>query len=142
MSFNYWKFNRVKFAFVTIIVFMLLLLSYSTWYLFPVINAGKSLHPLGSRLAFLRKNHEKIGMYMYNNPHYYFYTGSYITLLNSPEELRTFLSSKDRVLCVLEEVEFKNMEERLKASMVVLESVVVGRRKFIMASQYPSRPLL
>jgi len=137
-----WRFNQKGIAFSGIIAFMILLLAYSTWYLVPVINAQASLRPLGDELARLRTDHAKIGLYKYDKPSYYFYTGSYLTMLKSPEELMAFLSSEGRVLCVLEEREFKDLRRDLHISVYVLGSVEVGRRKLVIISQYPPRPVL
>jgi 4-amino-4-deoxy-L-arabinose transferase-like glycosyltransferase len=128
-----WKLNREKLAFITIMASMALLLSYATIRLVPVMNAQASLYPLGKSLALLREQDEQVGMYNCDRPSCYFYTGSYITMLKSEAEVKSFLSTKKPTLCVLDEEDFNTMRTRL-GNVNHLDNVEVGGRKLVIVS--------
>lgn len=130
-----WRSNRVRLAFVLIVAFMVSSLAYSTWRLAPVLDREISLIALGDKIAAVRQNQERIGMYDCARPSLYYYTGSRITMMKEWAEVTSFLSSDDRVLCIIEEEKFKELEKRFKRNLYSLGSVVSGGKQLVIVSQ-------
>jgi 4-amino-4-deoxy-L-arabinose transferase-like glycosyltransferase len=137
-----WRLDRKKAALITIMIFPVALTAFSIWSLIPAVNARSSLSPLGNTIASLRQNNEKVGMYNCDRPSLYFYTGDQIAMLKSKKEVVDFISSNERVLCVLEEVQFRKLAKRLSKKGLPnrvnwLASVEQDGKKLVIVSQYP-----
>ncbi|HKY04090.1 MAG TPA: hypothetical protein VJQ56_04325, partial [Blastocatellia bacterium] len=131
-----WRSNRLRLAFVVIIASMVSSLAYSTWRLAPILDREISLIALGDKIAAARRNQEPVGMYDCARPSLYYYTGSRITMMEEWAEVTSFLSSDDRVLCVIEEGKFKELKRRLKRNLYNLGSVASGGKQLIIVSQH------
>lgn len=131
-----WIFNHQKRAFITVIAFMAVLLAHSTWRLAPIVDKESSLGSLGNKIAAIRQNHERVGMYNCDRPSLYFYTGSHITMLKDWQGVISFLSSDDRVLCVLEEENLRELTKRFKQNLYQVGFVESGGKQLVIVSQH------
>ncbi len=131
-----WRSNHVRLAFVIIIAFMVSSLTYSTWRLAPILDREISLIALGDKIAAVRQNQERIGMYDCARPSLYYYTGSRITMMKEWSEVTSFLSSDDRVLCIIEEEKFRELKKRFKRNLYSLGSVVSNGKQLVIVSQH------
>lgn len=137
-----WRLDWKKAALITAMVSTPLSTLVSIWTLVPIANARQSLSPLGSSIALLRQAHEPVGMYQCDRPSLYFYTGDPIAMLKSENELLDFLSSEERVLCVIDEVEFGRLAKRISRRDTAqqinwLAGVELNGKKLVIVSQYP-----
>jgi 4-amino-4-deoxy-L-arabinose transferase-like glycosyltransferase len=131
-----WILNHKKPAFITVVAFMAVLLAHSTWRLAPIVDKESSLGTLGAEIAAIRPNQERVGMYNCDRPSLYFYTGSYVTMLKDWPGVIDFLSSDDRVLCVLEEENLKELTKRFKPVLHQVGLVESGGKRLVIVSQH------
>lgn len=129
-----WKRNRRTLAFINILATSVLLLAYSMYWLIPVMNAQESLYPLGTQLALLYKPDAPVGMYNCNRPSGYYYTGCYITMLESKPQAIEFLSRDDCALCVLPRQDFEAVNKALD-NLQILASIPAEERELVIVSR-------
>jgi 4-amino-4-deoxy-L-arabinose transferase-like glycosyltransferase len=125
-----WK----KAIFGTVVSFMGILLIYAIVTLSPIIDRDKSARPLGEKLQALRTNEEPVCMYNLKRPEYSFYTLTPIRMLRDFEELKGFLSGKERTFCIMKKADFEELKSDLGVSAYNVGEYQFERKRLVLVT--------
>jgi 4-amino-4-deoxy-L-arabinose transferase-like glycosyltransferase len=101
----------------------------------PEINRYKSARPLSRTIVSVMRPGDQLGVYQMEGASFNYYTGyNQMRWLKEEEELRQFLRSPQRVLCIMRESDYKLLEKDPAIAVSVIATGQVGHRHLVVVS--------
>jgi len=108
---------------------------YGTTRIFPEINRYKSARPLSQAIVSAMKPGDQLGVYQMEGANFNYYTGyNQMRWLEKEQELRQFLRSPQRVLCIMRERHYNLLEKDPTLAVSVIATGQVGHRHLVVVS--------
>ncbi len=127
--------NRLRLCFCLIVATMFALELYAAHRLFPQINQYKSARPLSQAIVGSMRSGDQLGIYRYEGAYFNYYTGfRHIHQLEEEGELKDFLRSPQRVLCILRERDYRMLERNPALHTYFVARGQVGHRRWVVIS--------
>ena len=103
--------------------------------IFPEINKYKSARPLSQTIVSVMRPGDHLGVYQMEGANFNYYTGyNQMQWLEEEKELRQFLRSPQRVLCIMRERHYKLLEKDPTLAVSVIATGQVGHRHLVVVS--------
>jgi 4-amino-4-deoxy-L-arabinose transferase-like glycosyltransferase len=128
-------YRRRDLPFYIIVVTVLALSLYGATRIFPEINRYKSARPLSQAIVSAMRPGDQLGVYQLEGADYNYYTGyNQMRRLEEEGDLKGFLRSPQRVLCIMREKQYKQLEQDPTLSIFVVAADQVGHRRLVVIS--------
>ena len=110
---------------------------YGTTRIFPEINRYKSARPLSQNVVSTMKPGDQLGLYQMEGAHLIYYTGyNQMKWLEEEGELKEFLRSPQRVLCIMRERHYKLLKADPTLSIFLIAKGRVGHKHLVVISNH------
>jgi 4-amino-4-deoxy-L-arabinose transferase-like glycosyltransferase len=128
-------YRRRDLPFYIIIATVFALSLYGATRIFPEINRYKSARPLSQAIVSAMRPGDQLGVYQLEGADYNYYTGyNQMRRLEEEGDLKRFLRSPQRVLCIMREKQYKQLEQDPTLSIFVVAADQVGHRRLVVIS--------
>ncbi len=101
--------SQIKLLFGAIFLVLVVSQVVYYWFLLPLQNATYSERPFCQKLLSVMEPGARWAVFKAHRPGFTYYTRSFPKTLRSEEELHTFLSSVDKVYCLLREADYRRL---------------------------------
>jgi hypothetical protein len=122
--------DEKKGLFLINIIFILVNLMIFIHYGFPIVSQSKSIKSLAIKLGDILPPGEKITFYDHLRKSAVFYSGRRGRVIDSKEELRKYLTSKEQVYCLI----YKKDYEKLRDSLTDLGFIIGQEGRVVLIS--------
>jgi 4-amino-4-deoxy-L-arabinose transferase-like glycosyltransferase len=103
----------------------------------PEINTYKSPRPFSQTIVSSMKPGDQLGIYQLEGANFMYYTGyNQMIWLEKEEELKAFLSSPKRVLCIMQERQYKQRAEDPSLSLFLIATGRVEQERLVVISNH------
>jgi len=121
--------------FFVIVSMVFFLEIYGVFRIFPEVNRYKSARPLSQKIVETIKPGDLLGVYRLEGADINYYTGiNPIVRVEKEGDLRRFLGSERRVLCVIRKRHFQKLSPSFKGSAFVVAEGQIGHRRLVVIS--------
>ena len=129
--------RRPDLPFYIIVAAIFALNLYGTTRIFPEINRYKSARPLSQNVVSTMKPGDQLGLYQMEGAHLIYYTGyNQMKWLEEEGELKEFLRSPQRVLCIMRERHYKLLKADPTLSIFLIAKGRVGHKHLVVISNH------
>ena len=129
------RYRRRDLPFYMIIATVFVLSLYGAVRIFPEINRYKSARPLSQTIVSAMRPGDQLGLYQLEAAHLIYYSGyNQMRWLEDKGELKEFLNSPQRVLCIMRERHYKLLEKDPTLSISVIATGQVGHKHLVVIS--------
>jgi Na+/melibiose symporter-like transporter len=115
-------------------VFMLVFTLYSVQVLIPKLEYYKSPRPFCEEIVARLAKGGSWAMFQFYRAAYVYYTDSFCKVLQTTEELQTFLKLPTQALVVMKERRYRQVKDHLMVETYVLATKQIGHRKMVLVS--------
>ena len=118
-----------------IIATVFILSLYGAVRIFPEINRYKSARPLSQTIVSVMRPGDHLGVYQMEGANFNYYTGyNQIQWLEEEKELRQFLRSRQRVLCIMRERHYQSLKKKRTLPIFLVAQGRVGHKRLAVVS--------
>jgi len=129
------RYRRRDLPFYIIVATIFALSLYGAVRIFPEVNRYKSARPLSQTIVSAMKPGDQVGLYQMEGTNLIYYTGyNQMKWLEEEKELRQFLRSPQRVLCIMRERHYKQLAKDPALSISVVATGQVGHKRLVVVS--------
>jgi 4-amino-4-deoxy-L-arabinose transferase-like glycosyltransferase len=129
--------RRREIPFYVIVAMVFVLTLYGLTRIVPEINKYKSPRPFSQNIVSSMRPGDQLGIYQLEGANFMYYTGyDQMRWLENEEELKEFLRSPQRVLCIMQERHYKQMEDDPSLSIFVLATGQVEQERLVLISNH------
>jgi 4-amino-4-deoxy-L-arabinose transferase-like glycosyltransferase len=129
------RYRRRDLPFYIIVAVVFALNLYGATRIFPEINRYKSARPLSQAIVSAMRPGDQLGVYQMEGANFNYYTGyNQMRWLEKEQDLRQFLRSPQRVLCIMRERHYKLVEKDPTLSVSVIATGQVGHKYLVVVS--------
>jgi 4-amino-4-deoxy-L-arabinose transferase-like glycosyltransferase len=108
---------------------------FATMRIFPEIDSYKSARPLSQTIISVMRPPDQLAIYRFEGAEFNYYTGiNPIRKVYDKEELQGFLSSHQRVFCILQEKHYAKLEKDIAPQSFIIIRGKVGHRPLVVIS--------
>lgn len=127
--------RRIDLPFYLLVAMMFTFGLFATARVFPEINRYKSARPLSQAIISVMRPTDQLGVYQFEGADFNYYTGiNAIRRFEQKEELKNFLRSPQRVLCIMRERHYRILENDPTIQIPVAVRGQVGHKRLVVIS--------
>lgn len=135
LAFLAYRYRRRDLPLYIIVATVFAVSLYGATRIFPEINQYKSARPLSQDIVRAMRPGDQLGVYQMEGANFNYYTGyNQIRWLENERDLRQFLRTPQRVLCIMRERHYKLLEKDPTLAVSVIAKGQVGHRHLVVVS--------
>jgi 4-amino-4-deoxy-L-arabinose transferase-like glycosyltransferase len=135
LSFLAYHYRRRDLPLYIICAAIFALTLYGAYRIFPEINRYKSARPLAQAIVSAMRPGDQLGIYQLEGANFIFYTGyNQMRWLEEEGQLKEFLRSPPRVLCIMRESHYKLLQQDPTLVISVVATGQVGSKHLVVVS--------
>jgi 4-amino-4-deoxy-L-arabinose transferase-like glycosyltransferase len=129
--------RRRELPFYVIVAMVFVLALYGATRIVPEINKYKSPRPFSQTIVSSMSPGAQLGVYQLEGANFMYYTGyNQMSWLEEEEKLKGFLHSPQRVLCIMQERQYEQLEEDPSLPLFVLAKGRVEHERLVVISNH------
>jgi 4-amino-4-deoxy-L-arabinose transferase-like glycosyltransferase len=127
--------RRRELPFYVIVAMVFALSLYAETRIVPEINKYKSPRPFSQTIVRSMRPGDQLGVYQLEGTNFMYYTGyNQMQWIEEGADLKTFLRSPQRILCIMQERDYKQLEEDPGLPLFVLATGQVEQKRLVVIS--------